>query len=642
MASSNGTVSTALVSCLRSFKNLLAPIKESSFATIEVPLIRWEDELGRLRVLAANMGAHQTGQASLDFRLRDASHISKLIIKLLDGLETTIEDVKVVLNEGNAAGNNPEMYSSVEDDSSTELQELHGQILTIISELFQTSMLIRKPARHDFMTKSRLDDVKAFEPFDWEHVRNKLPEADREIIQRVGYAITRRRGYLKYRERHHAKLGKGLSDIGDQSEMSETTATEFQAKNIDFEETNSNSGISETSSSPSLVDGGNFTIPQPSSESTNGKPFECPYCFFVITISGTRSWTKHIFKDLQPYICTFQPCSRPDKLYDSRREWFHHISTDHSRSLEESVVDSKHVCSLCKNPIASLKRLERHVARHLEELALFALPKNEDIHDESDSKGGPDQKDIEKYQKSSASISSHEIGDDSIDDLHNPSSWPSPRSMTDFRESGFSGGKSGFTTSGHSEGFLPLTTGYRHEDDTHDLHAGLLDKYNPTEAVSYEGYIYTKLMQSPGEGETWGRVLRKPMNLSQKELFAEAKRRKNKWPSQAKMIGFKQRQIDLLIDERTRTDNDLGFEYTLASLKLNLNLNDKGQPVTESMEVILKRSLRPDVIHAATMIGRAEGSVEAEGSVKAEGSVEIVDLTTRPFDDAWSTQNIRP
>ena len=363
MAYSNGTVSTALVPCLRFFKNLLALLKESSFATTEAPLIRWDDELSRLRAWAASIGALQTGQASLDFRLRDASHISKMIIKLLDGLETTIEDVKVVLNEGNAAGNNLAMHPSAEDDSTTELQELHEQISTIISELFE----------------SRLDNVKAFEPFDREHVRNKLPAADRDIIQRLGYAITRRRGYLRYRERHHAKLGKGLSDIRDQSEMSETTATEF-----DFEETNSNSGISETSSSPSLVDGGNFTIPQPPSESTNGKPFECPYCFFVITISGTRSWTKHILKDLQPYICTFPHCSRPDKLYDSRREWFDHITKVHLQGFDRHSTDRKPICPLCKDSMTSGKQLERHLARHLEELALFALPPNKSTNDEND------------------------------------------------------------------------------------------------------------------------------------------------------------------------------------------------------------------------------------------------------------------
>ena len=232
--------------------------------------------------------------------------------------------------------------------------------------------------------------------------------------------------------------------------MSETTATEF-----DFEETNSNSGISETSSSPPLVDGGNFTIPQPPSESTNGKPFECPYCFFVITISGTRSWTKHILKDLQPYICTFPHCSRPDKLYDSRREWFDHITKVHLQGFDRHSTDRKPICPLCKDSMTSGKQLERHLARHLEELALFALspnkfaddendfngshalendprevvppasPKREeldeleeqDAHDESASKGDHFRDEIDVYQESLDSISSDGVAQDVFDNL---------------------------------------------------------------------------------------------------------------------------------------------------------------------------------------------------------------------------------
>ena len=169
----------------------------------------------------------------------------------------------------------------------------------------------------------------------------------------------------------------------------------------------------------------------------------------------------------------------------------------------------------------------------------------------------------------------------------------------------------------------PIFDGH-HNARAPDFNTSLPHKINPKEAVSYEGYVLTKLMPSPGEAETWARVQKKSMKLSQKELYAEAKKQKNKGPSYQQMIGFKQKQIDHLIDERTRSDADPGFEYTQASLKLNKNLNGKGQPETKSMEVILKRSLRPDVIHAATMRGRAEGGAE------------IVDLTRSPFDDGSS------
>ncbi len=349
----------SLRTCLKSFDNLLALIGRSQYASENVPLTLWEDELGRLRIWAGNVGAHQTGQASLGFRLRDASHISQQVVKLLKTLGQTIEDVELVLVEAEDPSNAPTLDTLADDEPTSEIQELHGHILTIVNELFRMSTLIRKPARHDVLMKSNTADTVRFELFDTVHVECKYPYADKVIIQRLGHAITRRRGYLKYRERHHAKLGQC---IHDKPEMSETAATDFPARNIDFEEMPSRSDLSET------------PYPLPPKESADEKPFECPYCFCVITIDGTRSWTEHIFDDLQPYICTFQHCSTPDRLYDSRREWFHHV-TAHLRCGHTG--DAKLVCPLCKSTLASPHLFEWHLARHLEELALFALPRNE-------------------------------------------------------------------------------------------------------------------------------------------------------------------------------------------------------------------------------------------------------------------------
>lgn len=108
-----------------------------------------------------------------------------------------------------------------------------------------------------------------------------------------------------------------------------------------------------------------------------------PFFFFLIDIKSTWSWNRHVFKDIKPYICTFTDCSIPDRLYESRREWLFHETTEHHR---ESLA-----CTLCEHTPESSKLYERHVARHLEELALFALPKVE-LDDDDD-----DQDDHESY-----------------------------------------------------------------------------------------------------------------------------------------------------------------------------------------------------------------------------------------------------
>lgn len=175
----------------------------------------------------------------------------------------------------------------------------------------------------------------------------------------------------------------------------------------------------------------------------------------------------------------------------------------------------------------------------------------------------------------------------------------------------------------------PMLEGH-HDVRPQEYTMGLSHNVNAKESASYEGYIFTKLRpELPGQTETWSRVKKTPMAMSQKTLYAEAKKQKNKGPSDKDMIGFKRRQIDHLIEQRTRTDEDVRFEYKLASLKLKQGINARGQRETTSMQVILKRQLRPGVAQAATM------------GFRAEGPGEIVDLT-RPESDDRSSQDSYP
>jgi hypothetical protein len=51
-----------------------------------------KDELGRFKVWVGNIGAHRTGRSSLDHRLRDASHIRKQVVRLLEDLAESLLD----------------------------------------------------------------------------------------------------------------------------------------------------------------------------------------------------------------------------------------------------------------------------------------------------------------------------------------------------------------------------------------------------------------------------------------------------------------------------------------------------------------------------------------------------------------------
>ena len=197
------------------------------------------------------------------------------------------------------------------------------------------SILVRKPAQHDHRITSDKAEVAFYEPHDGSYARDKFPNADQRIVARLGQAITRRRMYLKYRERQVLKLRQGINtgsanpvglDI-----LSETVATNFQIIGYSFDDQASEAGLSETSYAPTLVSGGDVTIPAPPRNSQGGAPFECPYWYFIITIKSTSSWNRPVFNDLQPYVCTELICDTPETRFTTKHEWLHHICTAHPR-----------------------------------------------------------------------------------------------------------------------------------------------------------------------------------------------------------------------------------------------------------------------------------------------------------------------
>lgn len=50
------------------------------------------DQLGRFKMWGGNAGAHQTGKASLDYRLREALHVHAQVVSLLEDLEHALEE----------------------------------------------------------------------------------------------------------------------------------------------------------------------------------------------------------------------------------------------------------------------------------------------------------------------------------------------------------------------------------------------------------------------------------------------------------------------------------------------------------------------------------------------------------------------
>lgn len=170
--------------------------------------------------------------------------------------------------------------------------------------------------------------------------------------------------------------------------------------------------------------------------------FICPYCHTMQTIRTDRSWRcvqtsttsdmklicsrKHILLDLQPYVCTYVECALGEQTFQDQEEWYQHEVQNHRYqwfcnveghdtfetvdSFIEHMKSSHHqdfrkdelhalqhtfrraastqsgVCPLC---FETTQKIKSHVARHLKQLALFAIPQTDFMAlSDTDGEGG--------------------------------------------------------------------------------------------------------------------------------------------------------------------------------------------------------------------------------------------------------------
>jgi hypothetical protein len=262
---------------------------------------------------------------------------------------------------------------------------------------------------------------------------------EREVLSmRIAAANVRRREQLRYWAAHPFD---DMEDImpspvkQDETDPapSETTARRSHPATVNtfssvarsaIFETGTLAGPSRTVYSPSDVgDHANISsarVPKLPSKASQSSTFVCPFCQMTLestTMKDRNAWKRHVYRDLRPYVCTFPQCSNPDKLYATRREWVYHEMQMHRRQwscgpchtsftakeqmaahvrsvhahqwderrlpavLEASEAPAsgaeQQACLICSRQF-SLSALMDHVAGHMEQLALFALPTGSD------------------------------------------------------------------------------------------------------------------------------------------------------------------------------------------------------------------------------------------------------------------------
>ncbi|KAK7418603.1 hypothetical protein QQZ08_011187 [Neonectria magnoliae] len=253
-------------------------------------------------------------------------------------------------------------------ERTTELEQLLDILHSSISHLFSLSILIRR-----LRPKGRLPIVDSLDSLDSSadvtYVEDKFPKARQLpwLARRMGDAISRRRELIRYRQQHRAKISKAPEEFTNPNVDTETIATSYKEDDtVPFSPNNEPDVASVYTSATSFTtntmdsEGTGLNIPDLSDmvldgvQLNYGEPIECPYCRTIQNVGNRYEWKKHVFADLQPYVCIFKNCSL--KLFETRQEWLEHETTFHQRHWR---------CTLCPGSEASYAT-EEDIAVHIE------------------------------------------------------------------------------------------------------------------------------------------------------------------------------------------------------------------------------------------------------------------------------------
>ncbi|RGP69547.1 transcription factor [Fusarium sporotrichioides] len=394
-----GSIADFVRKCLGEFDIIRKTNFSSAGASDRKHALGIGEEEARFKIWSGNLAAHSTGRRSLQYRLRDASHLQKQVTSLLDELLELLRDASLIMSGAKVP------WDRVEDDDTipldadsdsdsdsefdgmpdTEMAQIVQNVSDVVNCLLRLSVAIRNPAPHDRFTTSVSVEASHYEPFDIRHVKAKFGEIEPFLADRLGKAISRRRQYFKYRESHHLKLKQGLDSV-EQNDVESTVASSlplhakaagFSLKAMDEDE-GSDSGLTQTSLASSNADSEKLRVPPLPREAEDG-PFECPFCYMIIVATSTASWKRHVLADLRPYVCLWEDCTASGMEFMRRHEWTLHEIQNHRKtykylSARTTKEDERVSCPLCKQALPSMKDYQRHVGRHQEQLALFALP----------------------------------------------------------------------------------------------------------------------------------------------------------------------------------------------------------------------------------------------------------------------------
>ena len=265
------------------------------------------------------------------------------------------------------------------DDSIAEVAE---DLKTDAQCLMELDPLFRDPVL-DLASQKQKQHLEAI---DWtpetafcDKVQQRFPKAEPTLVERLGKANWAR--FLRCQEiRNSVEMGT-LSQINAASDKGEDGTVAASSKYHD-------SGLGTSLATASLyaetvmtygaAEGQKVRIPPLSVEAKNGAPFPCLACGRSVRITNNSGWKRHLYLDLEPYLCLEPQCFEHCR-FSTRIDWVAHLALDHCYQPGWVAI----TCPLCFETTENGKlAVTTHLARHLEEISLSALPAYPDEDDD--------------------------------------------------------------------------------------------------------------------------------------------------------------------------------------------------------------------------------------------------------------------
>lgn len=313
-----------------------------------------ENQHGRFRVWAENIGVYADGKASLDYRLRDSPNIAKLMLDQLSTLDTHLENIKILLSGDDKTRSTDETSileiavsdTSPDSESEESLASIPDEPADIratrhsIDRLNRLSLTIRRhsviqrnsrAAFYEEKDENEVEKVSAFNAMAQHMVNTWYPDASEIIRHRLAETMVIRRRQLLYRRRHQEKLkgqggkpsrpkrnqlapqtstgmrhspssnyrsydgpAKSLRSVPNSKAETQGKRSATQASTMNESKFHPDAASSKASTALSVAasDFEYFELPKPPKPIQGHSDFSCPYCYMVVPLKEAdgKNW----------------------------------------------------------------------------------------------------------------------------------------------------------------------------------------------------------------------------------------------------------------------------------------------------------------------------------------------------------------